>query len=60
MRVRAPHHLLTPNVLLLKAHGLWNLFRKSKNQSHYVLGDNWPVDIAGVGEYHIAVHQLGK
>jgi hypothetical protein len=55
-----PCNFLSPDVLLLKAHGQRNFLSESKDQRDYVLGYDWAVDVAGVGEDDITVHEFGK
>jgi hypothetical protein len=47
-------------VLLLKTDRLRNFLGQSKDQRDYVLGYHRPVDVAGIGEDRIAIHEFGK
>ncbi len=56
----APGDFLSPDVLLLKAHGGGDVLGQGKDQCDDVLGDHRAVDVAAVGEDDVAVHQFWK
>src|SRR5579863_7003387 len=53
-----PCDFLSPDVLLLKAHGLGNLFGESENQGDYMLGYDGAVNVTGVGQDHVARYEF--